>query len=347
MDYAQFSETLKLKLINRGYRELKIMFKKYPFFIMGSSSGESFIALLVADINEGSEDYHFIRHYLEKAIDSMGIRNFHKNVLIVNLLISDSDNPFASETLDKAKPFEEGSLMDVFWWLRLDSGEIINNKIQPSEVDYLRRDIISVLDGSVRLEDQKEQAMKDLLVYRKLPILTYLIIAVNAIILLLMTAAGGSENIRILTDFGALDPNLVLNKNEYYRLFSSMFLHIGFSHFIFNTFSLLVFGARLERYIPAYKFMLIYLFSGIFGGALTLLLSPVSIAAGASGAIFGLIGALMTYIRRKGAPIGGLSFMSMLMIIIVNLGLGFMQPEVGNAAHIGGLLIGIILGFSL
>jgi rhomboid protease GluP len=164
----------------------------------------------------------------------------------------------------------------------------------------------------------------------------------------LETLAGGSTNTGVLIRMGAKVTPLIA-AGQYWRLFTAMFLHIGLMHIFFNGYALVVLGTELERLLDWGRFLAIYLLSGLMGNLASYAFSP-SLAAGASGAIFGLIGALgaffFRYRERLGAW-GRARLGNILFLIAINLAFGFLYPGIDNLAHLGGLLCGIGLGWAL
>lgn len=186
---------------------------------------------------------------------------------------------------------------------------------------------------------------------------TYVLMACNIVVFLMMTAfgllaglgLGGSQSTDVLLLFGA-QHNALVGQGEYYRLFTSMFIHIGIIHLAFNTWALYAIGQTLERFYGATRFLAIYLLSGLGGSLLSYALAPPSVSAGASGAIFGLIGAEIAFFYRHRRTFGQASqqqLRNLLMVAGINLVFGFTFPGINNYAHIGGLLFGAILGYFL
>jgi rhomboid protease GluP len=142
-----------------------------------------------------------------------------------------------------------------------------------------------------------------------------------------------------------------------WRLFSSMFLHIGLIHILFNMYMLFAFGPVVERMFGSARFTLIYLWSGLFGSLVSAMYHgaqmQVVVAAGASGALMGISGAFVGHwmvSNVRGVSQEALSMRGPLAQTIgLNLVLGFINPGVDNACHMGGLISGVILGaaFSL
>ncbi len=142
----------------------------------------------------------------------------------------------------------------------------------------------------------------------------------------------------------ALDVSQVA-QGEYYRLLTSAFLHYGFIHIAFNMYALWLFGPELERLYGRLRFAGLYLLSALGGSALAYLIvspgngfTPGPLLAGASGAVFGLLGAYFITARRIGMRSGGI-----LALVGINLALGFVVPNIGWQAHVGGLITGAAL----
>lgn len=171
--------------------------------------------------------------------------------------------------------------------------------------------------------------------------LTYTLIAINLIVFALMTLAGGATRTSILILFGAKVNSLIL-QGEYWRLFTSMFLHIGFIHLAFNLYALWALGPITEELLGRIRYFAIYIISGIMGSAASFLFTD-AISAGASGAIFGILGALVVYSRRKPFLWKSGFGKSLVVIILINLSLGFFQPGIDIYAHVGGLVSGMLL----
>ena len=126
-----------------------------------------------------------------------------------------------------------------------------------------------------------------------------------------------------LLERGAMVPVLVA-QGEWYRLVTAMFLHIGVLHLAFNSFALYLFGSMVEQALGTLRFVAVYLITGFAASAASFALSqPLTAAAGASGAVFGLLGVWLA----------------------VNLVIGFAVPGIDNVAHIGGLVAGMVAGF--
>lgn len=177
----------------------------------------------------------------------------------------------------------------------------------------------------------------------KKPIVTYIFITI-CIIMFILTR--GSTDIETLLKYGA--NNAYLTKSgEYYRLLSSMFIHIGLLHLLFNMYALYIIGPQVESFYGKFKYFLIYILSGVSGSILSITFSSNTVSAGASGAIFGLMGALLYFGFFYRNYLGSVIKSQIIPIIILNLVIGFSTSGIDNAAHIGGLIGGILTSLAL
>lgn len=182
------------------------------------------------------------------------------------------------------------------------------------------------------------------------PVVTYVLLVAIGIAFLLELLLGGSTSMRTLYLMGA-QVNSEIANGDYWRLLTAMFLHIGPMHLAFNAFALYSLGADLERYYGSLRFALIYFLSGLIGGVLYFVIGPPNVlSAGASGAIFGIIGAELAYImsnRRLFGSMGRQRLTNLVVLLGINLVLGFTVSGINNIVHIGGFLGGLFLGFAL
>lgn len=181
------------------------------------------------------------------------------------------------------------------------------------------------------------------------PIATYLILAIIVALYFWMWRAGGGESARVAREFGGKDNDLI-RAGQYWRLITPIFLHGGTLHLFTNALSLYWFGTQLERFYGWRKYLMIFLVAGIAGNLASFWRTPLP-SLGASGALFGLIGAGLIFpIRyRSLIPEQARSHIltQLLLITGLNLGLGFSIPQVDNWAHMGGLIGGAFVALFL
>jgi rhomboid protease GluP len=165
----------------------------------------------------------------------------------------------------------------------------------------------------------------------------------------LLSAVTGIPWDRVVLGLGAKDNQAIFVDGEYYRFLTSMFLHGGPTHIAFNAWALYALGFEAERLYGTPRFLAVYLLGGLGGGLASYALNP-SPSVGASGAIFGLVGALAAFYYEARGVLGGMARQqlgSLVFITLINIGLGLTTPNIDNNAHIGGLVAGALAGWLL
>lgn len=171
--------------------------------------------------------------------------------------------------------------------------------------------------------------------------LTSILILSNLLVYAFTSIVGGSfitTNINLLMLLG--QSNFLVMKGWYWQFFTSMFIHVNIIHLLGNMLFLLIFGLKAEELFSKKLYLGIYFISGLLGNILSLLMGPYVISAGASGAIFGLFGACVIYIRKsiKQSILGALIYSFYLFIMTMGANVNFLS-------HFGGLIAGLIIGY--
>lgn len=226
-------------------------------------------------------------------------------------------------------------------------GDIKKNKFVneyfPDLKDKINSKKSNVIDMFKMTEELNDKTVKDDKKMSKLfkngiPFMTYALIFVNVLIFILMLSPG------IYNYFINLFANYYANvqKGEVYRLITCMFLHGNSIHLFFNMYALYIIGPEIERYYGSFKFLVIYLLGGVIGSLFSavLITSP---SIGASGAIFGLFGALLYFGFNYRATLDGYLKSQIIPLILINLLVGLIVPGIDVYAHIGGLIGGLIV----
>jgi membrane associated rhomboid family serine protease len=184
---------------------------------------------------------------------------------------------------------------------------------------------------------------------RRVNAVTMTLIGINVAVFLLELAAGGTlqGTGNWIYEHGALVKSAVyadgtpagVDHGEWWRLITSAFLHYGVFHIAVNMYSLYFAGSILEQVIGRWRFLVLYLVSGLAGAAGALIASPNAITVGASGAIFGILGALFVLERQRHLATGG----QIAGLIVINLIFTFAFPGISIGGHLGGLAAGVVL----
>ncbi len=241
-----------------------------------------------------------------------------------NFMVNANSEDYIKENKDLKKFFPDIDKKLVF----TEQGAKLYEKINS---DILRKN----LDQTEKIND---------LFREKKPIVTNALIWIMIFIFILMSVMGnGSTDTYTLFKFGGL-----VKDGSFLRIISSMFLHIGFIHLIMNIYSLSILGKQTENFYGHLKTFIIFIFSGIVGNLLSvILMDEKTISAGASGAIFGLMGAILYFSLNQRTYMGEALKREILPVIIINLVFSFMIPAINIYAHIGGLIGGIIISNAL
>lgn len=193
-------------------------------------------------------------------------------------------------------------------------------------------------------EHNKKDAKKINAVFKNsFPMITYWLIAVNVILYVIPILFGQYNN--LINGYSVWGP--AIREGEYYRLLTGIFLHGGLVHLLFNCYALFVIGSQVENFLGRFKFLVIYLVAGISGALFSMIFGGNYASIGASGAIFGLMGALVYFGYHYRVYLGNVVKSQIIPLIILNLILGFCMTGIDNFAHVGGLIGGTLMSIAL
>ena len=245
-----------------------------------------------------------------------------------NVNISNDDEHFMSVFINKMKDINNKYLLEIF----PDIVEKTGHKEKGME-------LLFKITDDINKSNVKKNAKLDKLFSKKTPYITYIIIGI-CFIMFLITGMGNDTG--VLIEYGA-NLDVLVKNGEYYRLLTSMFLHSGLLHLFFNMYALYIIGPQVESFFGKTKYLIIYLLSGISGSLLSVAFNVNTVSVGASGAIFGLFGALLYFGYNYRGYLGNVIKSQILPVVIINLIFGFISTGVDVAGHIGGLIGGIIV----
>ena len=191
------------------------------------------------------------------------------------------------------------------------------------------------ITSDINKKNEGDAKMNEDVFRPKKPIVTYVLLALNILIFILCMF-----NDNILPMF-AVNRIYITELHEYYRLITGIFLHANLLHLVFNMYALYVIGMQLESFLGKWKYLLVYLLSGLGGSMLSIFFSN-NFSVGASGAIFGLMGALLYFGYHYRLYLSEAIKNQIIPIVLINLLIGFMIPGIDNVAHIGGLIGGYL-----
>ncbi len=199
------------------------------------------------------------------------------------------------------------------------------------------------ITDDINKKNKEDEKMSEEIFSPKKPIVTYILICINVVMFLLQKFFNLDSF--LINTFALYGP--FVREGEFYRLITCAFLHADIFHILFNMYALYVLGSQAESFFGKFKFSVIYLFSTVCASMLSILLNIDGVSIGASGAIFGILGALLYFGYNFRVYLGNTLVRQILPIIIVNLLFGFMVSSIDNFAHIGGLIGGFLITMGL
>lgn len=292
------------------------------------------IVRIVSHHIHNKEQLDFDKFKLSRVVKQVKRKTLSFRVKVLNIYTDIEDEKMLNNDdvlITKEKDINNPKLVNAF----PDIVEKTNRK--EDGLEYF----IKVTDNINKNNAKRNKIAEKIFSYKQ-PIVTYIIMAICIILFILMELSGGSTNSQILLKYGA-NLDILVKNGEYYRLFTCIFLHIGIMHLICNMYSLYVIGREVESLFGKVKYIIIFILSGIFGSIMSIAFTHNTISAGASGAIFGLLGALLYFGINYRTYLGEAIKRTIIPIIVVNLIIGFFAEGIDLAAHIGGLVGGVLV----
>ncbi len=226
----------------------------------------------------------------------------------------------------------------------LKKNEFINEHYPDfkDKVNFKKSDAVNLFEMTEELNNKtvnEDKKLAKVFMGNDKPVVTTILIALNIIVFLLSVF----DYSFVINTFA----NYYLNvKNgEIYRLITAAFVHANVLHIFFNMYALYALGPQIEKFYGRKRYLLIYLGSALLGSLLSVVLTN-NVSVGASGAIFGLFGAMLYFGYKYRATLDGFLRSGIIPVIVINLLLGFMIPGIDVYGHIGGLLGGLVLSYA-
>ena len=239
-------------------------------------------------------------------------------------------------TIIKVKDEDDISKSDIIKKVFPDLG----GKMEYSEDGF---ELFAKITSDINKHNREDASRLEKVFKDKGPYVTYFLIAVNVIFFLVPTIMGSYSD--VIMNYCVHGPSV--RAGQYYRLLTGIFLHGSLIHLLLNCYAIYAIGSQIENFLGRVKYAIIYLFAGIIGSLFSISFSAGAGSVGASGAIFGLMGAMLYFGYYYRVYLGNALKSSILPVIIMNLGMGFLLNGVDNFAHIGGLIGGTIMTMAL
>lgn len=287
------------------------------------------IIRIVSHHIHNNEQLGFDKFKLNQIIKKLKLKTLSFKMNVLNIYTDLGDN-VSLQDKDVFIPTEKDIKNDTLT-------EIFPDIVEKTKHDDNGINFFLKITDSINTTTSKKNRVADKIFSKKYPLITYILMGINVLIFIYMLLGNYEE---IMMKYGMYTP--YIKRGEYYRLFTCMFLHANFIHLICNMYALYVIGPQVESFFGKWKYLFIYLVSGICGSMLSMTFSQAALSVGASGAIFGLLGSLLYFGNHYRAYLGTVIRSQVLPIIVLNLVLGFMSSGIDNFAHIGGLLGGVL-----
>ncbi len=327
-----------------GYQKIGTNLPEYGLFF--SNAGNTMEMILLVEDRQGlyltRDQYLQVRQQAIQIFQSRGVQNVHLMTLIV------------TEDYSKAKLLCEE---DQFCWM-IDQSKrklvIYENQVmdfygirRPLE-DYLQtvtEEDLNRIEEAIE-STEEVQRKKQKVDWKRYVSFTNFLVLVNLIVFTICTITGD-----LLYNIVDLYNEAIFQNHEYYRLLTSLFLHAGVEHIAGNMLVLFMTGMYVERILGIGRFIILYFVSGLGGSFLSMYMQQVSgeyyHSLGASGAIFGLLGALMVFVLLRHKEVRMITGPRLLFYVVYSIYLGFRTTNIDNYAHIGGMMTGIMVSLLL
>lgn len=328
---------LEQYLQNIGYKKIATNLPEFSLFFQANINTVEVVSLIEdrPGLYLTSDQYTYIKERAKKLFQEKGYNDVH----IMTLILADD--------FQKARDLSQG---DRFcWMIERKKRSLVAYENQVEDFYGLRKKIENFLEESpIDIEKYKQVSSKrgKKISPKAFFNVTNLIIAINILIFVVCTFTGD-----LLYNIGVVNLEQLLVNQEYYRLVTSIFLHADMEHIIGNMLVLFLAGKFVEKILGHVRFTVLYLFTGILGSVFSLLIQNINAnfytSLGASGAVFGVLGALLFFVAMKHDEVHIITGPRLLFYLLYSIYIGFRASNIDNYAHVGGLLSGIFLAFVL
>lgn len=347
----QTNDEIVMKLLHyfiteKGYSPIVLHGAKNEIWLENFSSNYGIVRIVTNNIYN-NEQFDFDVFKTKKIVKKIKQKTFSLNIDTLSIFLNLGDNVNMEKYYNLPKidcvDIEKIEDLGKFEVIKESFPDILDNTNFKEEGLEL---FVKLTQEIADVNEDNNTKAEDIFKVKK-PIVTYILIAINIILFLAMYLFGnGSTNVATLIDFGANYPPFI-KIGEYYRLITAGFLHIGILHLFFNMYALYVVGSQLENFIGKVKYIIVYLGSMIIGNLMSMLFIGNNVSAGASGAIFGLFGALLYFGYHYRVYLGTMVTSQIIPVLVMNFFLGFILSGIDMASHIGGLIGGALILWAL
>lgn len=304
-------------------------------------NSECQVVRIVSGYIHNNEQFGFDKFKTQRIVKKIKKKTLSLNINVLSIFVNLGDNVKFDEPVS-----------NLFWVKASDEKELEKSSIikkkfpdLPKKLIYNEKgvELFMKITKDINKHNQEDSKKVEKVFKPKFPTVTYAILAINIIVFIIPLLYGQSE--AMVAQFCVHGPSI--RYGHYYRLFTGIFLHGSIFHLIFNSYALYVIGSQIESFLGKFKFLIIYLAGGLMGSLFSITFNGNAASIGASGAIFGLMGALVYFGYHYRVYLGNVIKSQIIPLIVFNLVLGFVMSGVDNSAHIGGLIGGTLATISL
>lgn len=332
-------------ITEQGYNPIILHGAKDEIWLENTESDYK-IVRIVTNYIHNDEQFDWDIYRTKQIMRTIKKKTFSFNMNALSIFINLGDNVHLSEKPRKnIDCIELKSISDINKYdFVLESFPTIKgiDKVTEQGLELFMR-----LTEEINAKNREDAKKVDEIFSRKKPVVTYALIISNIIMFLMLIISGAnifSIDPNLLYNFGALvNHNMMSSPLEYFRLLPSIFLHANIFHILFNLYALYILGPQLESFFGKAKYLAIYIISGLIGGLVSMtFLGDNVVTVGASGAIFGLIGAFLFFGYHYRVYFGGVIKSQIIPLLILNLILGIAVSGIDLGAHFGGIVGGVL-----
>lgn len=296
------------------------------------------VVRIVSNYIHNNEQFNFDVFKTKRIVKKIKKKTFSFNINVMSIFLDMGENVTADINGDPhlmcinvhdEKDIDKSSLIKKVF-------PDLSSKMEYSEEGF---ELFAKITGDINEHNRDDARKLEELFKSKVPYITYFLIAVNIIFYIMPIVLGYYDY--TIEAYSVHGPSI--RAGQFYRLLTGIFLHGSILHLAFNCYALYVIGSQIEGFLGKIKYLIIYLFSGIMGSLFSMTFGGGVASIGASGAIFGLMGALVYFGYYYRVYLGNVVRSQIIPLIIFNLVLGFMTPGIDNFGHIGGLIGGFMI----
>lgn len=330
---------IERNFLRAGYKEIKVNVPNI-YLYLEEVEDDAYVSVLIDCDKYGmltNEEYENILREVRKTI----FESEFEDVKILGVLCTKS-------------PGVVRQLVDGFgehWIVDTLEKRLIIYENQVLEFLNARKILECALEGKDYISEKKNTSF-EVKEFFSNSLCNVILILINIIVFIAVEWKGSSLDAEHMLSFGAMNEKMVIEQGQYYRLFTHMFLHFGMEHLANNMLVLFYMGSCLEHQLGKLKYLFLYLGAGVFAGGVSMMYNIVMhredvVSAGASGAIFGVVGAMFWIVLINKGQIEDFSLRQMMIFVFLSLYSGIASQGVDNMAHIGGFIGGIVLAIIL